>query len=525
MTPERREQIIALGREPISPSNPSGDPVRYEEIFERLQAQMDRLGSLSGEVVDWREVVSLSTEILKNKSKDLLVMTYAALGLFETEGYAGLAAAFEAYRHLLTSFWENCYPKIKPPHGRMNAVQYLIDKVLVQIELKGGQARRHPKEDEKKYVHECAEAVAQFDSAVTTAFASQPETPNMQQLVRAFKALQDKVGPLVAAAPPAAPQPSAAPAEGAAPAPSAPVPDTFASPTAALQAVIRIAKYLLAQDNKDPRGYRLMRSAYFGGLSEPPRDRLVPGPTKPQREAFEKLAADGNWAELLTRAEGQFAIMPLWLDMQRYVALALQGLGPAWRAAADAVTFEALALNARLPTIFDLCFKDGTPFADAATKAWLNEIGGRIGGGGGGTAATDGDPLGKAVAEARKLMSEAKGLEAIERLTAEVDGSGSRRHQFRAQLALAGFCMDMNRLALAQSILEGLERRIDEYHLEDWEPDLAASALARLYECLTKSRPRPTPEETQRIAAVFSRLCRLDPAAALKLETAAKAAK
>lgn len=525
MTPERREQIIALGKEPISSSSPCGDPVRYDEIFERLQAQMDRIGSLSGEIVDWREVVSLSTEILKNKSKDLLVMTYATLGLFETEGYAGLAAAFDAYRHFLTSFWENCYPKIKPPHGRLNAVQYLIDKVLAPVELKGGQAKRHPKEDEKQYVHECAEAVAQLDSAVTTAFAAQPESPNMLQLVRAFKALQEKVGPLVTAPPPAAPQPAAATAAGAAPAPSAPVPDTFASPAAALQVVIRIAKYLLAQDNRDPRGYRLIRSAYLGGLSELPRDRLVPGPTQPQREAFEKLAAEGNWAELLTRAEGQFAIMPLWLDVQRYAALALQELGPAYRAAADAVAFESLALHVRLPTIFDLCFKDGTPFADAATKAWINEIAGRLAEGGGGTAAAEGDSLGGAIAEARKLLSEAKAVEAIERLTAEVDGSGSRRHQFRAQLALAGFCMDMNRLALAQSILEGLERRIDEYHLEDWEPDLAASAFARLYECLMKSRPRPTPEEAQRITAVFSRLCRLDPAAALKLEVAVKAAK
>jgi type VI secretion system protein VasJ len=525
MTPERREQIVALGKDPISPSSPCGDPVRYDEIFERLQAQMDRIGSLSGEVIDWREVVSLSTEILKSKSKDLLVMTYAALGLFETEGYAGLAAAFEAYRQFLTSFWENCYPKIKPPHGRVNAVQYLVDKVLASVELKGGQAKRHPKEDEKKYVHECADAVAQLDSAVTTAFASQPETPNMLQLVRAFKALKEKVGPLVTAAPAAAPQPAAAPAEGTAPGPAAPISDTFASPAAALQAVIRIAKYLLAQDNKDARGYRLMRSAYFGGWSEPPKDRIVPGPTKPQRESFEKLAADGNWTELLTRAEGQFAVTPLWLDMQRYVAVALNGLGPMYKAAADAVALETLALQSRLPTIFDLCFKDGTPFADAATKAWLNEVGGRLGGGGGGGAAADGDPLGGAIAEARKLLSEAKGVEAVERLTQEVDGSGSRRHQFRAQLALAGFCMDMNRLALASSILEGLERRVDEYHLEDWEPDLAAKALARLYECLMKSKPRPTPEEAQRVAGVFSRVCRLDPAAALKLEAAVKATK
>ena len=110
MTDERRAQILKLGREPIGEASPVGDPVRYDEVFENLQAQMDRMGSLTGEVVEWKVVVELATEILTGKSKDLLVMTYLALGLFETEGYAGLAAAFETYREFLRNFWEGCFP-------------------------------------------------------------------------------------------------------------------------------------------------------------------------------------------------------------------------------------------------------------------------------------------------------------------------------------------------------------------------------------------------------------------------------
>jgi len=523
MAYEKHDQIVALGREPISAASPVGDPVRYDEIFERLQAQMDKIGSLTGEEPDWRQVVELATEILKGKSKDMLVMTYLTLGLFETDGYNGLTAAFEAYTEFLNKFWENCYPKVKPPQGRYNAIQYLAERIVPLVELVGGQAKKNPTAAEREAVHKCQEAVAKLDEAVTKAFAQQPDTPNLLPMVRAFKALRDKVGPL--GAPPAAAAPTApagAPAaEGAAPAVAA-VPETFTTATQAVQVVVKVAKYLLSQDNKDARAYRLMRAVHLGGLAAAPKDRIIPGPPDTRRTAFENLASSGNWAQLLTEAEGQFASTPLWLDMQRYVALALNGHGPSHKPAHDAVAFETVALYKRLPEVFDLSFKDGKPFADGATKAWLGEIVGQFGGGGPGAAR--GDTVAEAVAEARKLLSEAKGPEAVKRLSAEMDHAGSRRQRFRAQLALAGFCVDMNRLTLAQSLLEGLESWIDQFRLEEWEPDLAAQAWRDLYACLKKSRPKPTPEDLQRCNAVFARLCRLDPATALKLDGDSKPA-
>lgn len=520
MTSEQQQQIVALGAQPISAASPVGEPVRYDEAFERLQAQMDRLGSLTGEEVEWRVVTELATDILRSKSKDLLVMTYLALGLFETQGYAGLAAAFQAYCQLLKTYWEQCFPKVKPPQGRYNAIQYLADRLLPLVELKAGRAARHPGASEREAVEQCAAAVAQFDEVVRAAFATQPETPNLLPLVRAFKALKEKVSPPPAPAPTPGAE-AAAPGAAAAPAAApAPVPEAFTSATQAVQAVVRVAKYLLAQDNKDVRGYRLMRAVHFGGLVSAPKDRIIPGPPPQRRQFFENLTTSGNWPQLLTDAEAQFATTPLWLDMQRYVALAAKGQGPAFTAVHDAVVLEAVALHRRLPEVFELNFKDGTPFADGATRAWLSEVAGQFGGGGAAGRET-GDSLAKAVDEARKLLAEAKGEQAVMRLSQTMDGSASRRQRFRAQLALANFCLDMNKLALATSLLEGLERVIDQYQLEDWEPELAAQVLGDLYNCLQRARPKPTPEEARRCADVFARLCRLDPALALRLEAAA----
>jgi len=538
MSSEFHDSIVTLARTPISQASPAGDPVRYEPEFETLQAEIDKLSrpsleqGKSQDVPDWSRVVELSTSILKSKSKDLLVMTYLTLGLFEQRGYGGLAAGLAAYDEFLKAFWEPCFPKIKPPHGRFNAVQYLIDRVLPDVEIKGDQPARAPSANEKEAVHKCADTLDALSETVSKAFADQPPdySPNLPPLVRAFRALKDKVGPLKVDAPPAAAEgvpavsagaaPSAAPAASGAPA----APETFTTATQAVNTVVKVAKYLLTQDNKDARGYRLMRAVHFGGLAAlPPNEsgqtKIPPPPAaSKQPRSLDNLLSTGDFPGLLTEAEGHFATTPLWLDLQRYAAQALAGMGPLYRAAHEAVVLEAVALRRRLPDVFDLLFADKkTPFADGATKSWVDEAASQFGGGGGGGGG-GGDSVEAAIGEARKLLAEAKGPDAVNRMAALMDSAAGGRDRFRAQAALASFCMDMGKLPLATSLLEDLEARIAEYRLEFWEPQLSARALGDLFACLTKARPKPTPDEARRQCEVFARLCRVDPGAALKLE-------
>ncbi len=100
--------------------------------------------------------------------------------------------------------------------------------------------------------------------------------------------------------------------------------------------------------------------------------------------------------------------------------------------------------------------------------------------------------------------------------------SGSGRGRFRAQLALAELCIDLNRPLVALSILEGLEIAVDQHAVVDWEPELAAGVFRALYESLQRAKPKPTPDDQKRIDAVFGRLCRLDPATAFAVDPSTK---
>jgi type VI secretion system protein VasJ len=107
---EARANWRAIGSAPISTENPSGEPVRYEPEFERLQSEMQKLENFSSELIDWKQVVALSEGILKNKSKDLLVGSYLVLGLLETEGLKGLVNGLACLEGVIADHWPSLFP-------------------------------------------------------------------------------------------------------------------------------------------------------------------------------------------------------------------------------------------------------------------------------------------------------------------------------------------------------------------------------------------------------------------------------
>jgi type VI secretion system protein VasJ len=76
---------------------------------------------------------------------------------------------------------------------------------------------------------------------------------------------------------------------------------------------------------------------------------------------------------------------------------------------------------------------------------------------------------------------------------------------------------------LARSLLEGLVSEGDRHQLDEWEPTLAASLYSALLAAWGPEREASDEDRPARVVTgppreeVFARLCRLDPAAALKL--------
>src|SRR5690606_27160902 len=89
-----------------------------------------------------------------------------------------------------------------------------------------------------------------------------------------------------------------------------------------------------------------------------------------------------QWADLLAHAEGLTGRFLFWLDLQRFVATALDRLGARYEDAQRAVVAEVLVFVGQHPQVLELSFADGTPFVDEATRTWLEEEQGKAGAGG-----------------------------------------------------------------------------------------------------------------------------------------------
>ncbi len=498
------------------PGAPAGIDMAYEDAFLRLKSDVDALGAATGGV-DFSGIVDQAAAILSEKSKDVTVACYFAFALPRVEGFAGLAEGVAAVRAVCEGFWEDAFPPLRRMRARQSAMQFMAERLNAWAE-----SERATPGDRDALEQALAEASAL--QALTTE-AMGDDAPAFSGLTRTIReALRQLPAP-------AAPEPEAPPAAPAGDATSPAPPPPAASVSAAdaavtslseAQAVVfRVAAFLREQNPFDATAATLVRAVRWGEIEQaPPADggrTLVPAPPPHQREAFAAMLAASQFAVLASAGEDLFQEPPFhfWLDLQRYIATALDALGPPAKAARDAVTDAAAALVRRLPALTALAFDDGTPFADPLTVAWLDEIASAGGEGGG---SREKSPSEAAIGEARAQAGSGDVPGAVAAL---VGGAGAPRDRFERGVAAAEMCLGAGRPDVALALLDDADAAIGVHRLDVWDPVSASAALRLIHAACTTLLSAPLAPEREaalaaRAADAFARLARIDPGLAMR---------
>ncbi|MFN0151299.1 MAG: type VI secretion system protein TssA [bacterium] len=520
--------VALLGRSPIREDNPAGEPVTYDPDFEAIKIEIAKLDSAAGTPPDYAKIVSLSTAILTAKSKDLTVACYLAHALFQRHGYAALREGFDLCRELLASHWENLFPEQKRMRARVGAMTWLNERAAAAVE------RRAPTAADAAALDSAIEGLSQLTSTIAEKFAD--DTPSTGELRRA---LEEAKRLLPSNAPPPSAAPAAAPSAMAAP----PAAIAIDSADAAIKALLaagddakRAALFLIQNDPGSPVPYLISRGVVWGVIRElpPNTDGVVPFPAPDQGLvlAWTGMADAGNWSALLFEAEQRFWGSPFWLDINRFVSRALDGLGHA--DARRAVALQTLALAQRLPEIMSLSFQGEVPFASDETRAWLAAesqsatagAGQAFGASGAAPraasdAAAPDDDFAAVVRDAKSLASKKKIGDAIRQLQERMRAAPSPRERFRWRSALASLCLDAGQTAVASAHYDALLSEVERHGLEEWEPALSFEVLEATYLCekrMNQSGQRNGADAQARLGHLYSRLCRLDSISALALE-------
>jgi type VI secretion system protein VasJ len=526
------EPIAVLVTKPISPEAPAGTWVRYQPEFEALKLQIDKTTSTRPQDVDWGQVVSTASSILESKSKDLLVASYLAAGLLAKQGVTGLVDGLTSITEMCQTFWDSLYPETRRMRARISAVEWLVERVSGEIK------KTPPRPADCEGIAKALAVLERLDGLLGEKLGG--DAPSLADLTRSLEDLKERASaPKVEEAParastrpavPAAPRPAAAAAASGSPDLSTPEAVDKALDQS-LSGLREIAGAIRKVKPHDPAAYRLARMAAWLQLADLPANtegttRIPPLGAGPQLAArYQELAAGQGFTELLEQAEYQFEKSVFWLDAQRFVCQAMQGLGKEYDAALEGVKQECRGLLKRLPGLLELRFSNGTPFADDETQAWLQQqVLARPDGGDGATAlpvsapaaAAGDDELDGVLKEVGSVSQQ--GLPgAVRRLGDLVDAARNGRQRFQRRLAMAKFLVKSKEPRLAVAHLERLQEEIGRFGLEDWEPALAVQVLGLLVSCYKQLLNGPwknMPGAAERAEQIFLKLARLDGAAA-----------
>jgi type VI secretion system protein VasJ len=521
--------LLNLGKEPVSEGTPAGSDVRYEPEFEELQAEIDKLSnpSASGEM-DWNKVNKLSAGILSSKSKDLLVASYFAVAQIQTNKAQGLGVGLTVYRDLLQEFWEDLFPKKKRMRGRLAAMEWWLEKSEAAMETLNPEPLPAETVDAfRKSIQEINELLHKYTD----------DAPLLRPLERCLDRIPIKAAektepepPPTSEEKPEAPKtPQKEPEKQKAPPAVEPVEiDSTSDPDSMMKSVLqnvhKVANHVFFKnaDLSHAQAYRWRRMAGWSMIENLPAstDRRTQIPPPPNYNdvysRLNQLRSDSNWEALLQTAEEKFQSAVLWLDLNRFVSEALDGLGEAYQKARDTVCQETGYFVYRLPGLEKLSYADETPFGDAETQQWLKEI--AFGGGGivaesvpaGGTEKDH--LLSETIQKAQGLAKKKKVGEAVAILQQALRGSYSRQEQLLWRLGLAQILLNAKKTQLALPHLETVIQDIDTYKLEEWDPNLALKGLKMVWRGL---RTQTDDDGKAQATRVLNRIAKLDPAEAL----------
>ena len=571
--------------QPIDGVELCGQDLRYEPLVDNIREARSEdddslpMGDWARTVkrADYPRVVSLTTEALRTRSKDLWLAVWLGEALIYLDGYDALAPVLRFLLELQRQFWPNVYPQIEDGDVSLRAapLQWALDRyatLLYELPVtKNGisyTAYKAARSGAAGKLSGEALSVEELDSAVDagdTKFYAEIEAklahastaledlylfcderyrddgPSFVRLRTALDEVHNVAAQLLrmkrqqAPDPPAAveivpefhvhPEPGSEPVINAQPTPAVQhdVVDTNVpvSRDHAMRQVERCADYLLEQQPENPAGYLLALAFQCGEYDSPGETECFPA--SETRLALKRASESQDWSILLKHAirammhvSGRY-----WLDLYRYVWQAAAGTGAAQLQAMALA--HTRALSEENPAIATTVFDDGTPLANEETKRWLEK---------------EVNPPVECVSLVEKpvvlspsepaapitgvdytytqalQLAEAGDLLQAARVLVEDPSAQSGRASFMRRLAVCRLCMQAGHTMPAIHMLRRLLSEIDERRLEDWED---RATVGEVLSMLLQALGSEGAEEERR--TIYARLCQFSPVMALDMES------
>lgn len=495
--------------EPVSDSEPTGEDPGYDDDFQRIREEINKLSGIDTELI-----CQLAEKLLTRTCKDLRVITFYVWARLHQEGESGFAQGIELLAAMLERFGSRLHPR--RDRSRKTALEWLgSSRMTDSLSL-------YPEVDIPVMQRITGGLLLSEQVFQTFDEDARPDLGRLYQVLDSRLVQNGGANSLV-------PQTSREDSVAGVAAPSAPVMTAVTSGRDLLDQARVLAKYLRDQPEGWLAGHHLLKSVRWDTLTElPPLDasgRTRLASPKPDNKAhLKRLYLQKSWSELLEHTDTLLAqgVNHLWLDVQWYAWQSLVQLDND-SVRADILCRDLKGLLARLPGLEELAFNDGTPFADEVTLNWISEnvlddvprwqdepV----------TAASAGSDDVLTLEPEVLAKADSEGIEAALNWLQVQPGYTSSRDRWLMRLLMARVSEQYGKNEMALHLLGELDSSARQLTLEHWTPELLFEVKARRLRLLRSKAGRSEADKarlTPEMESLLSGLISMDPARAAVL--------
>ncbi len=412
--------LDTLGSQPISSRHPAGTNVRNDPDFVSLRNEISLLFkptiNIPSEVSctpDWRKITQLSVSLLSNKGKDVLVACYLVAALLQEQSLTGLRDGLKVLHDMFHIYWDTMHPTQRP-HARHNALEWLLE----YIKLHGAMSWPNLPPQEEVLCSQCQcqlqalEALLQEKDHQAPSFRPisllLSHIPTIQRIPEKDTVLTEE-NVSVTCQTTASSQESARVAdteteqspntieEATIVAPSSPQTSPLSSPGEleittdsiyttpdktlsdnTFHALATIAQWHHDNDSDPAMACRLRRIIAWSRINTLPptthQRTQIPPPSSETLTTLHNLHTYHDHQTLIQFSEAQLLCFPFWLDLNYLTIQALSHTSHSGHNAQREIKDATWSLLRRLPTLENLQFSDGMPFANTSTRQWLQSM-------------------------------------------------------------------------------------------------------------------------------------------------------
>ncbi|WP_109400155.1 type VI secretion system protein TssA [Proteus sp. TJ1640] len=496
---------------PITPNQPVGDDPSYEDDFERMKEEVNKLSGADTELI-----CLLAEKLLLNTCKDVRVVTYYIWARLHKEGEHGLADSLGLLAGLLIRYHDTLLPNRAT--SRKSALEWLSgQRVLDSLSL-------YPEVDQNEFSRIIA-LLATIETELGT--WNETEKPQFSGLYQALEKRLAQSGGTNSLVPQNISRTDPTYNSSTSPLISQSTPiETIQSGRELLEQSKMLANYLRNQSHGWLAGHRLMKVVRWDTIHQlPPQDqqgrtRLSP-PRTDARAQLKRLYLQQSWGELAEQADKLFAegVNHFWLDVQWYLYQALSKSPAPWNAWSDIIKNDLKQFLTRLPDLEKLSWEDGTPFADEVTLSWIKqhvmeENFDVMQGLSTNVPNQSEDQSILALETEAILQADNEGIDvALKWLQHRPDISTSRQ-KWLLNLIMARIAEQFARHDLALNLLRELDKKALSMSLTQWEPNYIFEVKARQLHLFRAKIQRNTSDKSrieQQMELLLSELTAIDP--------------